>query len=98
MLAIAALPELRGGEGHHRQRAALAFDFAEHRFDQRLVFEAVATFESRLDDGSSQRCAQGRGPERSDLRQDGSNGLEPMTVKEKVVSHREQHMDIGFDR
>ena len=50
LLSVSPLPELRCRKRHHRQRTTLAFHFGEHLLDDRLVFEAVATAESWLDD------------------------------------------------
>ena len=56
LLAVALLPEPRGGEGEERQRAALLLHLRHHLVDERLVLEAVAAGERRLHERAPQRA------------------------------------------
>ncbi len=96
-LAVALLPQLRRGERDQRKRAALLRHLAEHLLDHRLVGEAVAAGQRRLD----QRPPQVRAGRRIQGRQLGKQRLQAfmlVALNQEVVAHGKQDADAGVER
>ena len=96
-VTIASVPETRHGKGDKRKGAALARDLSEHVIDHRFVLEAIAALQGGLYQSPPQRRPSGR-PNRRQLRKDRREALEPVAVKEKVIAHRQQHVNVCVER
>ena len=96
LLAVAGVPDLRGGEGQQRQRTALADHFVHHLVDERVVFELVAAREGRLHQGAPQRARAERSEQR-EVAQHRCERLVRVAVDQEVVPEGQDHVGIGLE-